>query len=211
MEAERPYTSSRRRSDRVSIAFPVEISGIDASGRDVIVGHGGHCDVRLDPDGPATQPVPDVVLRFAGTHWLAVDQSHRGLFLDGVRMSTIDIRDGQTIAIGDPQHGPRLRFQVATAAAARELAQRRPLSVVEVELEHVPAGPLLDGEPPGRFPGTVAVDPRSHFRNHVHRGTDPQAAADTHKDRIEIGVQERRRVVDPDRRAVDREPVAHEP
>ena len=84
-----------------------------APGRDVIVGHGGHCDVRLDPDGPATQPVPDVVLRFAGTHWLAVDQSHRGLFLDGVRMSTIDIRDGQTIAIGDPQHGPRLRFQVA--------------------------------------------------------------------------------------------------
>lgn len=83
-----------------------------APGRDVIVGHGGHCDVRLDPDGPATHPVPDVVLRFAGTHWLAVDQSHRGLFLDGVRMSTIDIRDGQTIAIGDPQHGPRLRFEV---------------------------------------------------------------------------------------------------
>lgn len=85
-----------------------------APGRDVIVGHGGHCDVRLDPDGPGPQshPGPDVVLRFAGTHWLAVDQSQQGLFLDGVRMSTIDIRDGQTIAIGDPQHGPRLRFQV---------------------------------------------------------------------------------------------------
>ncbi|WP_306248589.1 ABC transporter permease [Mycobacterium sp. TY815] len=83
-----------------------------APGRDVIVGHGGHCDVRLDPGGPDTRPVPDVVLRFAGTHWLAVDQSHQGLFLDGARMSTIDIRDGQTIAIGDPQRGPRLRFEV---------------------------------------------------------------------------------------------------
>ena len=89
---------------------------IFAPGRDVIVGHGGNCDIRLDAPDPrselASQPIPDVVLRFAGTHWLAVDQSHRGLFLDGVRMSTIDIRDGQTIAIGDPQHGPRLRFQV---------------------------------------------------------------------------------------------------
>lgn len=33
MEAERSYRSPRRRSDRVSIAFPLEVSGIDASGR----------------------------------------------------------------------------------------------------------------------------------------------------------------------------------
>lgn len=85
-----------------------------APGRDVTVGHGGHCDVPLEATGTdgAAPPIRDVVLRFAGTHWLAVDQSHHGLFLDGVRMSTIDIRDGLTITLGDPHRGPRLTFQV---------------------------------------------------------------------------------------------------
>ncbi|PJE04096.1 MAG: ABC transporter ATP-binding protein [Mycobacterium sp.] len=132
-----------------------------APGRDVIVGHGGHCDVRLDPDGPGpdTQPVPDVVLRFAGTHWLAVDQSHRGLFLDGVRMSTIDIRDGQTIAIGDPQSGPRLRFQV-TAPDDAPPPNTDPMGVKK------PAPPLVQAplespaEPaPTSIPAPPAEDP----------------------------------------------------
>ncbi|WP_205873705.1 ABC transporter permease [Mycobacterium camsae] len=129
-----------------------------APGRDVIVGHGGHCDVRLDPDvsGPDTQPVPDVVLRFAGTHWLAVDQSHRGLFLDGVRMSTIDIRDGQTIAIGDPLHGPRLRFQV-TAPDDAPPPTTDPMGVKK-PAPNVPAPPAED-PPTSAIPAPPAEDP----------------------------------------------------
>ncbi|MFV8320762.1 ABC transporter permease [Mycobacterium sp. 23] len=119
-----------------------------APGRDVIVGHGGHCDVRLDPDGPGLdgEPVPDVVLRFAGTHWLAVDQSHRGLFLDGMRMSTIDIRDGQTIAIGDPQRGPRLSFQV-TAPDDAPPPTTDPMGVKTPVPPPVPASPDIPDEP----------------------------------------------------------------
>lgn len=87
-------------------------------GRDVLAGPGEHCDIRLDHPGPGRRTTPDVVLRFQGTHWVAMDGSGNGIFVDGSRLSTVDIRDGQTIAIGDPRRGPRLTFQLAAPAAA---------------------------------------------------------------------------------------------
>ncbi|KZS63141.1 ABC transporter permease [Mycobacterium ostraviense] len=89
-----------------------------APGRDVLAGPGEHCDIRLDHPGPGGRSAPDVVLRFQGTHWVAMDGSGNGIFVDGARLSTVDIRDGQTIAIGDPRRGPRLTFQLAAPAAA---------------------------------------------------------------------------------------------
>ncbi|POX71000.1 ABC transporter ATP-binding protein, partial [Mycobacterium kansasii] len=89
-----------------------------APGRDVLAGPGEHCDIRLHHPGPAGRPAPDVVLRFQGTHWVAMDGSGNGIFVDGARLSAVDIRDGQTIAIGDPRRGPRLTFQLAAPAAA---------------------------------------------------------------------------------------------
>ncbi|OBF19910.1 ABC transporter ATP-binding protein [Mycobacterium kubicae] len=87
-------------------------------GRDVIVGHGDHCDIRLDrPGQPGPAPhhaIPDVVLRFTGSHWVAIDRNDSGLFTDGARTSTVDIHDGQSITLGDPQHGPRVTFQLTT-------------------------------------------------------------------------------------------------
>jgi hypothetical protein len=53
------------------------------------------------------------VLRFTGTHWVAIDRSPNGIFVNGARMSTVDIRNGQAITIGDPQRGPRLIFNLA--------------------------------------------------------------------------------------------------
>lgn len=92
-----------------------------APGRDVLVGYGPGCDIPLGPPGPPASPPPaphpDVVLRFTGTHWVAIDLSHRGIFLDGLRVPTVEIRDGLGITIGDPRQGPRLVFQVAPAAA----------------------------------------------------------------------------------------------
>lgn len=116
-------------------------------GRDVIVGHGGHCDIRLDRPGlggveDASQPVPDLVLRFAGTHWLAVDQSQHGLFVDGTRLSTVDIRDGQTIALGDAERGPRLTFQVSAADDPAAAA-----SATDPHGVALPPESRLDGEP----------------------------------------------------------------
>lgn len=83
-------------------------------GRDVIVGYGPGCDIPLPAPGqPSQPPAPrvDVILRFTGSHWVAIDLSRRGIFAGGSRVSTLEIRDGLGISIGDPQHGPRLVFQ----------------------------------------------------------------------------------------------------
>src|SRR4051794_14333648 len=86
-------------------------------GRDVLVGRSAQCDIRLDRLGQfdrsaVSQAAPDVVLRFVGTHWVAIDWSRNGIFADGARVPAVDIRDGQSIVVGDPQHGPRLTFQL---------------------------------------------------------------------------------------------------
>ncbi len=84
-------------------------------GRDVMVGCTNQCDVRLDlaDQNPVRQPIPYLVLKFTGTHWMAIDQSRNGMFVDGVPTQTAIIRDGLAITIGDRQRGPRLVFQLA--------------------------------------------------------------------------------------------------
>ncbi|BAX93449.1 ATP-binding cassette domain-containing protein [Mycobacterium shigaense] len=88
------------------------------AGRDITVGHGRGWDVPLDGPGntPAAPARPELLLRFTGTHWVAIDGGGHGVFLNGARLSTVDIRDGLAIAIGDPQRGPRLVFRVGTPA-----------------------------------------------------------------------------------------------
>jgi ABC-type multidrug transport system ATPase subunit len=87
-----------------------------APGRDVLVGYGPGVDVPLSRAGsappPPPAPSPDVVLRFAGGHWVAIDRSPHGIFVNGSRAATVDIRSGQAIMIGDPRRGPRLVFQI---------------------------------------------------------------------------------------------------
>jgi len=72
-------------------------------GRDVTIGPDGRSDVRIDGAAP-------VVLHHNGRQWIAVDRGEGGIYVDGVRMSTVFIHDGRTIVLGDPQHGPRLVF-----------------------------------------------------------------------------------------------------
>jgi ABC transport system ATP-binding/permease protein len=80
-------------------------------GRDVTVGLDSSADIRLDAAGPSATP-PLVVLHHNGDQWIAVDRSEAGIFVDGVRMSTVFIHDGRAITLGDPQYGPRLVFQL---------------------------------------------------------------------------------------------------
>ncbi|OBA79704.1 ABC transporter [Mycobacterium sp. 1164966.3] len=86
-------------------------------GPDVSVGTGSQCDIRLEPGDAAGIAHPaseDLVLRFAGTHWLAIDRSGQGILVDGVRVATVDIQDGQAITIGDPQQGQQLTFHIGS-------------------------------------------------------------------------------------------------
>ncbi|KZS70867.1 ABC transporter ATP-binding protein [Mycobacterium kansasii] len=134
-----------------------------APGRDVLAGPGEHCDIRLDHPGPGGRPAPDVVLRFQGTHWVAMDGSGNGIFVDGTRLSAVDICDGQTIAIGDPRRGPRLTFQLAAPAATpTPLADppqahrpmppptgqwRKPVKPTEQATQRMPAKSITHPEP----------------------------------------------------------------
>jgi ABC transport system ATP-binding/permease protein len=86
-----------------------------APGRDVLVGYGRGVDVPLDRRGSAPLPPVhrlDVVLRFTGSHWVAIDRSPHGIFVNGSRVTTVDIHSGQAITIGDPRRGQRLVFQI---------------------------------------------------------------------------------------------------
>jgi ABC-type multidrug transport system ATPase subunit len=91
-------------------------------GRDIVVGYGTQWDIPLYPPGnappAAASPQPELVLRFAGTRWVAIDNSRNGFFANGARVSTVDIRDGQAITIGDPQRGPRLVFGIRAPAGS---------------------------------------------------------------------------------------------
>ncbi|EFG77872.1 ABC transporter, ATP-binding protein [Mycobacterium parascrofulaceum ATCC BAA-614] len=132
-----------------------------APGRDVIVGYGPGCDIALErlgnPASPPPPPRPEVVLRFTGTQWVAIDLSHNGIFVDGARAATVNIRDGQAIGIGDPQHGPRLVFETGH-----------------------PAGPPAPGRPtprPAAYP-----PPRPPAATRAAHPADPNLGAPTQRE-----------------------------
>ncbi|WP_415823341.1 FHA domain-containing protein, partial [Mycobacterium senriense] len=53
-----------------------------------------------------------LLLRFDRGKWLAIDNgSPTGMFVNGGRVSVVDIRDGQSINVGSPD-GPRLSFLI---------------------------------------------------------------------------------------------------
>lgn len=80
-----------------------------APGHDVVVGRDLRADMRV------THPLisrAHLLLRFDQGRWLAIDNgSLNGTFVNGRRVPVIDIHDGQSINIGNPD-GPRLTFEV---------------------------------------------------------------------------------------------------
>ncbi len=80
-----------------------------AAGHDVVVGRDLRADMRI------THPLisrAHLLLRFDQGRWLAIDNgSLNGTFVNGRRVPVIDINDGATINVGNPD-GPSLRFEV---------------------------------------------------------------------------------------------------
>ncbi|SPM36968.1 ABC transporter ATP-binding protein, partial [Mycobacterium rhizamassiliense] len=73
------------------------------------VGRDAHADLRI-PDPRISRA--HLIVRFDQGRWLAIDNgSLNGTYLNGYRMPVIDIHDGQSIHIGNPQ-GPRLTFAI---------------------------------------------------------------------------------------------------
>ncbi|MCX6481920.1 MAG: FHA domain-containing protein, partial [Mycobacterium sp.] len=80
-----------------------------AAGHDVVVGRDLRADVRL------AHPLVSrahIVLRFEHGRWKAIDNgSLNGMYVYGRRVPEVDITDGTTVNLGNPD-GPPLRFEV---------------------------------------------------------------------------------------------------
>ena len=86
-----------------------------APGHDVVIGRDLQADVRVA--NPLVSRA-HIVLRFDRGRWLAIDNgSLNGMFVDRRRVSTVDISDGQSINISNPD-GPRLTFEVGPRMGA---------------------------------------------------------------------------------------------
>ncbi|HEX7321925.1 MAG TPA: FHA domain-containing protein [Mycobacterium sp.] len=93
-----------------------------APGSDVIVGRSPESDVLLDGLGDERVSRQHLVLRFDGTHWVAIDRSRNGTYVDGTRVSAVTIHDGQTVNFVDPCDGPRVFFRIGTRPHAATTA-----------------------------------------------------------------------------------------
>src|SRR6476619_7622668 len=80
-----------------------------AAGHEVVIGRDQDADLRL-PDPRISRA--HLILRFDQGRWLAIDNgSLNGTYVNGYRMPVVDIHDGQSINVGNPQ-GPRLTFEI---------------------------------------------------------------------------------------------------
>src|SRR5574340_260333 len=83
--------------------------GAFAAGHDVVIGRDLRADVRV------AHPLVSrahLLLRFDQGRWLAIDNgSLNGVFVNGQRVPVVEVRDGQSINLGNPD-GPRLSFEV---------------------------------------------------------------------------------------------------
>lgn len=112
-----------------------------AAGNDVVIGRDLRADVRI------AHPLisrAHLVLRFDQGRWVAIDNgSLNGMFVNNRRVPTVDIHDGQTINIGNPD-GPRLTFEVGRHQGA---VGRTPTVAVPIANQR-PAGNYPTAPPP---------------------------------------------------------------
>jgi len=86
-----------------------------APGRDIVVGRDLHADVRIPHPGVSRS---HLILRYLHGAWVAVDDnSSNGIFVDGRRVQSVEVRDQRTIHLGDPD-GPLVTFELPTAPLA---------------------------------------------------------------------------------------------
>jgi ABC transport system ATP-binding/permease protein len=131
-----------------------------AAGHDVVIGRDLRADMRI------THPLISrhhLTLRFDQGRWLAIDNgSLNGTFVNGRRVPVVDIHDGQSINIGNPD-GPQLTFQVG-----RHEGIGRPPQTASMRLVQPPGAPShqqparVGGGPPPAPPRPYPGAPPRH-------------------------------------------------
>ncbi|OBB77432.1 FHA domain-containing protein [Mycobacterium sp. 852014-52144_SCH5372336] len=130
-----------------------------AAGNDVVIGRDLRADVRI------AHPLisrAHLVLRFDQGRWVAIDNgSLNGMFVNNRRVPAVDIHDGQTINIGNPD-GPRLTFEIGRHQGA---VGRTPTVAV----------PIANQRPTGTYPTAPPPPPVSgpHSAPHTTRPYGP--------------------------------------
>jgi ABC transport system ATP-binding/permease protein len=93
-----------------------------AAGNDVVVGRDLRADVRI------AHPLVSrhhLVLRFDQGRWVAIDnRSLNGVFVNGRRVSAVEIEDGLQINLSGPD-GPTLTFELGRHQGRRDAADDR--------------------------------------------------------------------------------------
>lgn len=86
-----------------------------APGHDIVVGRDLHADVRIPHPGISRS---HLILRHLDGSWVALDDnSSNGIFVEGQRVESVEVRDQLTIHVGDPD-GPLLTFELGTTPLA---------------------------------------------------------------------------------------------
>lgn len=134
-----------------------------APGHDVVVGRDLRADMRI------THPLisrAHLLLRYDQGRWLAIDNgSLNGTFVNGRRVPVVDIHDGQSINIGNPD-GPRLTFEVGRHQG---LAGRPPQTASMRAVQPSAAPPRLAPPRPADSPaGRGHRSPRRCGRTPAH-------------------------------------------
>jgi ABC transport system ATP-binding/permease protein len=122
-----------------------------AAGHDVVIGRDLRADMRI------THPLisrAHLLLRFEQGRWLAIDNgSLNGTYVNGRRVPVVDIHDGQTVNIGNPD-GPKLAFEVGHHVGMAG----RPPQTASMPIAQPSAGPRSAPPQPARPAG----GPRPH-------------------------------------------------
>jgi ABC transport system ATP-binding/permease protein len=117
-----------------------------AAGHDVVVGRDLRADMRI------THPLisrAHLLLRFEQGRWLAIDNgSLNGTYVNGRRVPVVDIHDGQTVNIGNPD-GPKLAFEVGHHVGMAG----RPPQTASMPIVQPSAAARSAPPPPARPPG----------------------------------------------------------
>jgi ABC transport system ATP-binding/permease protein len=126
-----------------------------AAGHDVVVGRDLRADIRI------THPLisrAHLLLRYDQGRWLAIDNgSLNGTYLHGRRVPVVDLHDGQTINIGNPD-GPQLSFALSLhdgvagrppQTASMPIARSGPPAPRPGPAQPPPPRPSAGSRPPG--------------------------------------------------------------
>ena len=153
-----------------------------AAGNDVVVGRDLRADVRI------AHPLisrAHLVLRFDQGRWIAIDNgSLNGMYVNGQRVPTIDITDGQRLNIGNPD-GPLLTFEVGRhQGSAGTPPQTASIPVTQRQSTAWPtqppsSSPWPTGGPPmsrpqPQYPPAPAAPPQPNYPTGPHYPSAPQ-------------------------------------